>query len=72
MILRLDGRYIKEKARAISWNLKNLKNAIRGRRKNLSLGDDKLRVRVSALVRQFLSKHFSSSVYVHHDSKAIG
>jgi GT2 family glycosyltransferase len=72
MILRLDGRYIKEKARAISWNLKNLKNAIRGRRKNLSLGDDKLRVQVSALVRQFLSKHFSSSVYVHRSSKAIG
>lgn len=62
MILKLDGRHIKEKANAVSWNLKNLKNAIRGRRKNLSLGKDKLRIRFSALIRQFLSKHSTNSL----------
>lgn len=72
IILRLDGRYIKEKAHAVSWNLKNLKNAIRGRRNNLSLGEHKLKIRVAALVRQFLLKYFSDSGNVHHEAKVIG
>jgi GT2 family glycosyltransferase len=71
IVLRLDGRYIREKAKAVYWNLKNLKKEIGGRRKNLGLGEDRLRIRVSTLVRRLLSSyHGKDRASVFHDSKA--